>query len=57
MKQELEEVNKWSLITGENDSDSDDNNPAHCQVYSDPYNVTRSVAFVLITHNDSAPEK
>ena len=36
VKQELEEVNKWSLITGENDSDGDDNNPAHCQVYSDP---------------------
>ena len=49
MKQELEEVNKWSLITGENDSDSDDNNPACCQVYSDPYNVMRSVAFVPIT--------
>ena len=48
MKQELEEVNKWSLITGENDSDSDDNNPACSQVYSDPYNVMRSVAFVPI---------
>ena len=39
----------WNEVTGENDSDSDDNNPACCQVYNDLYNVMRSGAFVPIT--------